>query len=151
MFNLQANSYEIGKGVAMDLDMELVKIGITVTGFQIQSVSYPEEVARMQQKAAAAAMVGNVDQYAKVQMADAVGSPNTAAGGTASQMAGMAMGMSMASQMAQQMTRQTQNQNAAMQGGAPMMQGAYPKFCPNCGTPTSGSKFCSNCGQKLIP
>lgn len=151
MFNLQANSYEIGKGVAMDLDMELVKIGITVTGFQIQSVSYPEEVARMQQKAAAAAMVGNVDQYAKVQMADAVGSPNTAAGGTASQMAGMAMGMSMASQMAQQMTGQIQNQNAAMQGGAPMMQGAYPKFCPNCGTPTSGSKFCSNCGQKLIP
>lgn len=25
----------------------------------------------------------------------------------------------------------------------------YPKFCPNCGTATTGSNFCGNCGQKL--
>lgn len=24
-----------------------------------------------------------------------------------------------------------------------------PKFCPNCGTPTSGGNFCGNCGTKL--
>ena len=26
---------------------------------------------------------------------------------------------------------------------------SYPKFCPNCGTPTSGGNFCGNCGKKL--
>ena len=26
---------------------------------------------------------------------------------------------------------------------------AVPKFCPNCGTQTSGANFCGNCGQKL--
>lgn len=25
----------------------------------------------------------------------------------------------------------------------------YPKFCPNCGTPTLGGNFCGNCGNKL--
>ena len=28
-------------------------------------------------------------------------------------------------------------------------QANYPKFCPNCGTKTVGSKFCGNCGFKL--
>lgn len=26
---------------------------------------------------------------------------------------------------------------------------AYPKFCPNCGTPTNGGNFCGECGNKL--
>ncbi len=25
----------------------------------------------------------------------------------------------------------------------------YPKFCPECGTPTTGSNFCPNCGNRL--
>ncbi|MBD5550561.1 MAG: hypothetical protein HDQ96_05200, partial [Lachnospiraceae bacterium] len=25
-----------------------------------------------------------------------------------------------------------------------------PKFCPNCGTPTTGTKFCGNCGSQLF-
>ncbi|MDR1441216.1 MAG: SPFH domain-containing protein [Bifidobacteriaceae bacterium] len=26
---------------------------------------------------------------------------------------------------------------------------AAPRFCPDCGTPTTGSKFCANCGRQL--
>ena len=29
------------------------------------------------------------------------------------------------------------------------MGASYPKFCPGCGTPTSGGNFCGNCGNKL--
>ncbi len=25
----------------------------------------------------------------------------------------------------------------------------YPKFCPSCGTPTTGKRFCASCGQRL--
>lgn len=147
MFHLQANAYEIGKGIAEDLDMELSKIGISVTGFQIQSVSYPEEVAQMQQKAAAAAMVGNINSYTQVQMANSIGNGHaggSTAGSMAEAMAGMQMGMAMGRQMMGQMDQQGAGQQAAAPSG-----GAYPKFCPNCGQPTSGGKFCPNCGQKL--
>ena len=31
----------------------------------------------------------------------------------------------------------------------PAEETTYPKFCPNCGTATSGGNFCGNCGNKL--
>ena len=146
MFNLQANAYDIGRGVAEDLDMELCKLGITVTGFQIQSVSYPDEVAAMQKKAAAAAMVGNINSYTQVQMAESLAN-GSGAGSMASDMAGMQMGMMMGQQMMNQMSGQVNGQTVQMAGS---VSGAYPKFCSNCGSPTDGGKFCSNCGQKLV-
>ncbi|MGI6106464.1 MAG: SPFH domain-containing protein [Lachnospiraceae bacterium] len=152
MFNLQANAPEIGNSVKEDLDMQLLKIGLTVTDFQIQSVSYPEKVAEMQEKAAAAAMVSDTDHYTRVQMADALGKGGSAAGSDAASFAGMAMGMAVGSQMAKQMTGQDAPQNAGggSAGNASASDGgAYPKFCPNCGRPTDGSRFCPDCGQKL--
>lgn len=150
MFNLQANAYDIGKGIAGDLDMEMSKIGIGITSFSIQSVSYPEEVAKMQQKAAAQSMIGNVDTYTKLQMADALTQPNSAAGSMAGNMAGMQMGMMMGQQMSQMMGGMSNQMNGmANQGAQNASGGAAPKFCPNCGTPTNGARFCSNCGTKL--
>lgn len=140
MFNIQANAYDIGKGVAEDLDMEMMKIGITITGFTIQSVSYPDEVTRMQQKAASQSMVGDMNRYTQMAMADSMAN-NTGGNNMASNMAGMQMGMMMGQQMANQMAN-------AM--GMQTNTSAAPKFCPNCGTPTNGARFCSNCGQKLI-
>ena len=48
MFNLQANAYDISRGIKDDLDMELCKLGISITEFNISSVTYPEEVQKMQ-------------------------------------------------------------------------------------------------------
>jgi ribosomal protein S27AE len=28
--------------------------------------------------------------------------------------------------------------------------GSIPKFCPNCGTKTTGTRFCGNCGTKFF-
>ena len=140
MFNIHANAYDIGKGIAEDLDMELMKIGITVTGFVIQSVSYPEQIARMQEKVASQSMAANMSHYTQMAMADSM-TQNTAGSNMAADMAGMQMGMMMGQQMANQMAN-TMNSNSSANPA--------PKFCPNCGTPTNGAKFCSNCGQKLI-
>ena len=63
MFNLQANAYDIGKGIAADLATEFEQFGMTCTGFQIQSVSYPDNVREMQEKAAGQAMIGNINTY----------------------------------------------------------------------------------------
>lgn len=146
MFNLQANAYDISAGIKTDLDMEMSKLGITITSFTISSFSYPEEVQKMTNKAASQAMVGDMNRYTQMAMADSIG--NSRGGSNiASDMMQLQMGMQVGQQMMNNMNNATNgmnsNQNAGMSGAA------VPKFCPNCGTPTNGSKFCGNCGTKL--
>ena len=150
MFNLQANAYDIAKGMQQDLDMELYKIGIGITGFAIQSFSYPEEIAAMQKKAASQQMVGDMGRYQQMQVLDAMSKPgNTAGSNMATQMAGMQMGMMMGQQMVNQMQGAMNTPNAV--NAQPVgSNGQVPNFCPNCGTPTNGNKFCGNCGNKLV-
>lgn len=69
MFNLQANAYDISRGIKDDLDMELCKLGISITEFNISSVTYPEEVQKMQTRAASQSMVGDVGRYQQMNMA----------------------------------------------------------------------------------
>lgn len=154
MFNLQANAYDIGKGIGTDLDMELSLLGITVTNFTIQSVSYPEEVQQMIDKVASQSMIGNMNTYQQVAMVDALtnsaNNGNGTAGNITSDMMQMQMGMAMGQQMVNQMNlnpnaNQTQNAQAAYTG-----DGTMPNFCPNCGLKTTGANYCPNCGRKLI-
>ena len=63
MFNLQANSFDIAKGIQEDMDMEMMKIGIGITAFNISSFSYPEEIQKMATKAASQSMVGDMGRY----------------------------------------------------------------------------------------
>lgn len=141
MFNLQANAYDISQGICEDLDMEMQKIGIGITDFTIASVSYPEEIAAMQRKAAAQSMVGDVGRYTQMNMADSLTKGSTGSS-VASDMVQMQMGMMMGKEMTEQMSQSTQ--------AAPNSAGSTGmNFCPNCGTRTSGAKFCPNCGTKL--
>lgn len=154
MFNLQANSFDIGNGIKEDLDMEMEKIGIEITGFNISSFSYPPEIQKMQEKVAGQSMIGDMNRYTQAAMANSM--ENGKGGGTASDMMGMQMGMMMGQQMMNQM-QQGQQQNQQTGGSAPEPSGteasggAVPKFCPECGHKTEGAKFCSNCGHKLTP
>ena len=165
MFNLQANAYDIGKGIAADLAAEFEQFGMTCTGFQIQSVSYPDNVREMQEKAAGQAMIGNLNAYTTIAMADGMANGNGGAGNMAGTMASMQVGMMYGQQMVNQMQQNQQAQAPAaeaVQAGAAAVGEAtqevkdaaaafaeYPKFCPNCGTKTEGWKFCPNCGTKL--
>lgn len=146
MFNLQANAFDISRGICMDLDMEVSKIGLSITGFQIASFSYPEEVQKMINKVASQSMVGNINQYQQVSMIDAMASGRNGGTNMGMDMANMQMGMMMGQQMAN-----TMFQNQQMQAQpAQQVQVNTPKFCPNCGTKTEGAKFCPNCGTKLF-
>ncbi len=147
MFNLQANAYDISKGIKEDLDMELCKIGIAITEFNISSFSYPEEVQKMQNRAASQSMVGDMGRYQQISMMDSM-ARNDSGGNMATNMAGMQMGMMMGQQMANQMAA---NMNGMQQGNQTQQgSGMAPRFCPNCGTPTNGANFCGNCGQRLV-
>ena len=150
MFNLQINSFEIGNGIKEDMDFEMRKIGLSIPSFSISSFSYPEEVKRMQEKAAGQSMVGDVNKYTQMSMADSMENGG-GAGNMAGSMAGMQMGMMMGQQMANQMNQSNQMQNSQQSAGSEQSAGnaAAPKFCPECGTKTNGSKFCPECGTKL--
>ena len=152
MFNLQMDARKIAKGIEEELDMEMRSIGVGITGFTIESFNYPEEIKKMQEKAAAQSMVGDMNKYSQIAMANSMEKGNGGSGGAnlAGQMVGMQMGMMMGQQMLNN-TNMAQGMNPG--GQAPAGQGAggaAPKFCPNCGTPTNGANFCGNCGQKLI-
>lgn len=150
MFNLQMDARNIANGILGDLNSDLNKVGIEITNFRIESFSYPEEIKKMQEKAAAQSMVGDVNKYQQLAMADSLGKGN-GGGGIAGDMAAMQMGMAMGQQMVANMQNMQNMQNmnqSAPAGGT--VSGNAPKFCPNCGTPTNGAKFCSNCGTKLV-
>ncbi|MEO3945303.1 SPFH domain-containing protein [Gorillibacterium sp. CAU 1737] len=154
MFNLQANAYEIAKGIREDLDMQVMDSGLSITGFQVMSFNYPQEIQDMITKTASHEMIGNLQKYQQVSMTDGIASGKVKGGGAASDMAGMMMGMNMAKEMLNNLN--PNNAGPANAGGAgaanaPAGAGAgqKPNFCPNCGTKTSGANFCSNCGTKL--
>ncbi|MBE6048522.1 MAG: hypothetical protein E7213_09025 [Clostridium sp.] len=150
MFNLQANSFDISKGICEDLDMEMSKIGVEITNFNIGNFSYPEEVQKMVNKVASQSMVGDIDKYQKVGMIDAMTSGKMGSGSNvASDMVAMQMGMQMGKQMMDNMNNKNTSSNNSNNSGNGEAQTQGPKFCPNCGTKTTGGKFCSECGNKL--
>lgn len=158
MFNLQADARSIAKGIESDLDMDMRKLGIGISDFTIESFSYPEEVKKMQEKAAAQSMVGDVGKYTQISAADGMAQGGRNGAGMATDMVGLQMGMAIGQQMVGQMNLgggaqqgvPAQNVQPGAAQGAPQGSGAGPKFCPNCGTPTTGSKFCGNCGSQLF-
>lgn len=146
MFNLQANAFEIAKGIREDLDMEIMRDGLTVTNFTIMSFNYPAEIQSMINKTASHSMIGNMNTYTQASMVEGMTSGKMQGGGAASDMAGMMMGMNMANQMMQNM-----NPLNSTVSNSPSTTDSKPNFCPNCGQKTGDGNFCSNCGQKLIP
>jgi len=164
MFNLQANAAEISRGIREDLDMELLDIGITISGFQVMSFNYPPEIQAMITKNASHSMIGDMGRYQQASMIDAISSGKLQSGGMAADAAGMMMGMNMAKEMMKGMngdggqqggngggSGQQGSSNASGQqgsGSAPS-GGGKPNFCPNCGAKNEGANFCPNCGQKL--
>ncbi|HBY72294.1 MAG TPA: hypothetical protein DEG06_08640, partial [Lachnospiraceae bacterium] len=70
MFNLQANSFEIAKGIQEDLDMQLFATGLSIIGFNIMSFTYPQEIQDMINKNASHSMVGDLNKYQQVAMTE---------------------------------------------------------------------------------
>ncbi|HAM80924.1 SPFH domain-containing protein [Ornithinibacillus bavariensis] len=154
LFNLQVNALEISNGIREDLDMQILEMGMTMTGFNVSSFNYPQEIQDMVKKAASQGMIGDLSRYQQVSITDAMASGKLQGSGTATDMAGMMMGMTMAGEVMKNMN-QSLNQNNSQNQSQPIpSQGNstnnIPNFCPNCGQKTQGANFCSNCGQKLI-
>lgn len=161
MFNLQANAFEIAQGIREDMDMQIINDGITITGFNVMSFNYPEEIQEMITRTASHSMVGDLQRYQQISMTDGIASGKVQGGGAASDMAGMMMGMNIANEMLKNMNKGKNTTDQPAPSAPPAQANndesdntdggkQKPNFCPNCGTKTSGGNFCSNCGHKLV-
>ncbi|MBN2794222.1 MAG: SPFH domain-containing protein [Clostridia bacterium] len=145
------------------LKMPFNQFGLEIKTFAIENISLPPEVEEAMDKRTSMGVLGNMQQYAQYQAAEAMrDAANNPGGNMASAGVGMGAGMAMG-----QMFNQNFNQPQSQKKQCPHCQSeidASAKFCPSCGKETiiekvpcphcqymneKDAKFCSGCGQAL--
>jgi membrane protease subunit (stomatin/prohibitin family) len=158
--DLAANYDELSDFAMKAINPKLASLGLTLCSFVIENISLPEEVEKSMDKRTSMGVLGNLDQYAKYQAAEAMreAANNNGGGGMAGMGVGMGAGAAMGQMFAQSMNATAQA--PAAQPAAPAAAGAVcvacgkaipagVKFCPECGAKQNASAFCSNCGQEI--
>ncbi|MCR4877585.1 MAG: SPFH domain-containing protein [Clostridiales bacterium] len=156
--DLATNYDELANFAMPVINQKLAPLGLTLCSLVIENISLPEEVEKAMDRRTSMGVVGNLDQYAKYQAAEAM---REAANNDGSGMAGMGVGMGAGAAMGQ-MFSQSFAQNAASPAAAPAAPAATArcsacgaaisagaKFCPECGAKQSAEVFCTGCGAKI--
>ena len=156
--DLAANYDELGTYTMNAINPKLAPLGLTLCSFVVENISLPEEVEKSMDKRTSMGVLGNLDQYAKYQAAEAM---REAANNDGSGMAGMGVGMGAGAAMGQMFAQsfappaQPAASAAPAAGavcsacGASISAGA--KFCPECGAKQNAGAFCTACGAAITP
>jgi membrane protease subunit (stomatin/prohibitin family) len=166
---------EIGELAKTKLQDRFSTLGFKLVSFFVENISLPEEVEKVLDKRTSMGILGDMNQYAQYQAAEALrDAAQNEGGGFAGAGVGLGAGAAMGNMfgnMFTQQQQQTQTQQtqpaqttpteACSKCGAQVKQGI--KFCPECGNsmapPTQacvkcgaainqGAKFCPECGSK---
>ena len=160
--DLAANYDELGTYAMNAVNPKLAPLGLTLCSFVVENISLPEEVEKTMDKRTSMGVLGNLDQYAKYQAAEAM---REAANNDGSGMAGMGAGMGAGAAMGQMFAQSFGQPSAAPAApAAPAAQGAVTtcsagggqiaagaKFCPECGAKQAPAGFCKECGAQITP
>lgn len=147
-----------------------VKLGLELISFTVENVSLPEDVQKAMDQRASMGALGNMNQFAQYQAANALRDAANNQGGTGNMM-GMMMGGQLAGGLGGVLNQPAQPPAAPAPAGTPCAKCREPmapnaKFCGSCGTPAAaaaaaaagtpcvkcgqpvadGVKFCSHCG-----
>ena len=156
--DLAANYEELGQYALKTINPKLASLVLTLCSFVIENISLPEEVEKSMDKRTSMGVLGNLDQYAKYQAAEAM---REAANNNANGMAGMGVGMGAGAAMGQMFAQSFggAQQPAAAQTAAPQASAvcsacgaainAGAKFCPECGAKQNASAFRTSCGKQI--
>lgn len=145
--DLAAQYKELGDTIRGKINEDFRTYGLEVTKFYVENISLPEEVEAAMDKRAQMGALGNLDNYMKLQAADALRDAAQNEGGGAGLGAGLGAGFAVGNQMA--------NAFGGMGGGQQQQpQTVQPQAqmtpCPNCNKPNpAGTKFCGDCGGKM--
>jgi len=107
MLDLAGNYEKLGKLALDRISPELAKMGVSLTQFFVENISLPPEVEAALDKRTQMGVLGNLDQYAKFQSAEAIRDAAQNPGGGAGIGAGLGAGMAVGAHMAQTLTAGT--------------------------------------------
>jgi excisionase family DNA binding protein len=100
VLDVAARYSELGAALLPLINPEVTtKYGLEITSFIVENVSVPPEVEQAIDKRSSMAAVGNLNDYVKFQMAEAMTKGGGEAGGMASTAAGLGAGLAMGQQM----------------------------------------------------
>ena len=99
MLDLAGNYEKVSKVALERIGPELAKMGITLTQFFVENISLPPEVEAALDKRSQMSVLGNLDQYAKFQTAEAMRDAAKNPGGMAGLGAGLGAGVAIGQQM----------------------------------------------------
>ncbi len=99
MLDLAGNYEKVGKIALERIAPELSKMGVSLTQFFVENISLPPEVEEALDKRAKMSVLGNLDQYTKLQTADAIPTAAANPGGIAGMGVGLGAGVALGQQM----------------------------------------------------
>lgn len=124
VLDVAARYGELGEALLPAINPAVVtKYGLEITSFIVENVSVPPEVEQAIDKRSSMAAVGNLNDYVKYQMAEAMTRGGGEAGGMASTAAGLGAGLAMGQQMMAAMGAQQTTPMAGPAGSPPPLPG----------------------------
>ncbi|MBN9118428.1 MAG: SPFH domain-containing protein [Planctomycetes bacterium] len=99
MLDLAGNYEKVSKLALERIAPELAKMGVSLTQFFVENISLPPEVEEALDKRSKMAVLGNLDQYAKFQTAEAIPTAAANPGGLAGLGASLGAGVAIGGQM----------------------------------------------------
>ena len=128
--SLAGNYNEISSFLTQKIATEFQEYGLELSKFLVENISLPAEVEQALDKRSSMGIIGNLDNYAKYQSANALESAAQNPGGTASAGVGMGMGFAMANQLGATLGQPSQapQQQATLQPPPLPQQGSGCKY-----------------------
>jgi membrane protease subunit (stomatin/prohibitin family) len=108
VLDLAGNYDRLAQVAEQRISPELAAMGLSLTAFYIENISLPPEVEKALDTRTKMGMLGNLDQYAKFQTAEAIPEAAKNPGGIAGVGAGLGAGFAVAQQMAGALNPATQ-------------------------------------------
>lgn len=147
--DLSSNLREFNKLVTDSVTEDFAEIGLGVTKFLIENISFPEEVEKaIDKRSSLGVMSDQMDNFMKYQTAHAVRDAAQNPSGMGGLGAGLASGLAVADVMRSTVGSMNQPQQQAP-AAAPAAAATPKKFCCQCGHEMKATaKFCPDCGAK---
>jgi excisionase family DNA binding protein len=100
VLDIASRYQDLGAALLPIINPQVVaKYGIEISSFIVENISLPPEVEQAIDKRSSMAAIGNLNDYVKLQMANAIGKGDSGAGSMAGTAAGLGAGLSMGQQM----------------------------------------------------
>lgn len=161
--DLAMNYDELSRLALTKLQPRFDEFGFKLSSFYFENISLPEEVEKVLDKRTSMGVIGNMQQYAQYQAAEAIrDAAQNPGGGIAGAGVGLGAGAALGNMMGeafrsmgqqappQQPVQQSQQETVCRECKAKIPSGY--KFCPSCGAPMTSPKVkCVKCGSDLEP